>query len=212
MSPQKLARNLLSFRASTSLMLPGALAAQIGQEALQDALQRGWVQPDYESGFLTVAPHATTLHEIEQIAESVCKMCNKVPCTCEESRKEESHSTHDIVVRHSRRMIETYGIGPGHSTSGSPGTGQDERPATTQSPSPTVAPNRPGQDYMVGEDVVIASEGKSYQAKISSKNPNGTYRLSFGPNMPLRQDREFRREELQRVDPHGTNLVPVSRP
>lgn len=211
MSPKTLAHKLLQFRASTSLMVPGALAAEIGYPAVQDALQRGWIQPDHESGFLTLSPEAGKLQEMQRLTDCVCDKCGKDECVCDvPEKKQESYDRRSLVVGHSRRMTEAYGVGLGVSTSGAPGSGQPARPAT---PEPQMAPsaNRPGDEYMVGEDVVIADEGKSYQAKVASKNSDGTYKLTFGPNRPMRQDRAFRREEMQRVDPRGTTMVPVAR-
>lgn len=191
-------------------MVPGALAAEIGYPAVQDALQRGWIQPDMESGFLTLSPQAGTLQEMQRIAEEKCECCCKEPCVCDEpGEKCESFDPRALVVNHSRRLTETYGLGMGASTSGSPGSGQPERPISPEPRMSPTAPNRAGDEYLVGEDVMIADEGKSYQAKVASKNQDGTYKLTFGPNKPLRQDRMFRREEMQRVDPRGANMVPV---
>ena len=57
---------------------------------------------------------------------------------------------------------------------------------------------------MVGEDVVVADEGKTFQAKIQKTNPDGTYVLSFGANKPVNQTRFFKREEMQKLTPAGS--------
>lgn len=206
MSPNKLATELLQFRASTSLMVPGVLTAAIGGEAVQDAFNRGWIQPDHDTGFLRLSEQASKIQEMEAFAEA------KEESPKQQESKQDPNSR-GIALRHAGRLNETYGIGMGATTSGSMGSGQPERPATPEPRTPMeTPPNRPGQDYMVGEDVVIADEGKSYQAKVAAKNQDGTYKLTFGPNRPVTQDRAFRREEMQRVDPRGTTTVPVSRP
>ena len=86
-------------------------------------------------------------------------------------------------------------------------SGQPERPAATiqPNPQPNVDANR-NEDAMVGEDVIVASEGKSYQAKIKSRNTDGTYELSFGVNRPP-ENRRYRKEEIQRVQPGDVQLV-----
>lgn len=196
-------------------MVPGLLVAQIGESGLHDALQRGWVQPDMESGFLVLSPQVSALQEMERLSDYVCAKCGKDECACDApSKKEESFDPRAMAMSHAHRLTETLGLGMGASTSGSPGSGQPARPAgpTPQAPTSPTAPNRAGEDYVVGEDVVIADEGKAYQAKIASRSPDGTYKLTFGPNRPIRQDRTFRREEMQRVDPRGQAVVPVTRP
>ena len=197
MSPKQIAVNLLRFRASTSLMVPGALAAEIGYPAMQDALQRNWIQPDLETGFLTLNPNAGVIQEMERLAESADE-------SEEQPKKDENlDARRAACIGHSRRLGETYGLGLGATTSGAMGSAQPERPAA---PQPQMSPTarRPGDDYMVGEDVVVADEGKAYQAKIKSRRQDGTYELTFGPNFPSTKNRAFRREEMQKVAPAGS--------
>lgn len=215
MSPKSLAHKLLQFRASTSLMVPGTLAAQIGYPAMQDALQRGWIQPDHESGYLTLTQQGDRLEEMRRLDETCCTVCCKEECECDkEEKKEESFDRRAFVTAHTTRLHETYGLGTSGTSGGAPGSGQPQpssTPAQPAAPSPTTPMNRLGQEYMVGETVVVADEGKSYQAKVAAKNQDGTYKLSFGPNRPLKQDRVFRREEMQRLDQQGA-AAPAQRP
>jgi len=198
MSPNALASTLLKYATTTSLMVPGALVAEIGSDALQDALSRGWLRPNEDTGFLVLTDQQTQINEMRELAATPE---GTPPPAAQEA------ASRPFAMRHSSRLRETLGLGGDASGSGgAPGSGQPQgqpvgEPQHPQTP--TSQFNRPGQEYMVGEDVVVADEGKSYQAKVQSKNPDGTYRLSFGPNRPLKQDRMFRREEMQRITAPG---------
>lgn len=184
-------------------MVPGAITAEIGSEAVQDALSRGWVRPDTDTGFLCLTDQQSQLIEMRELAGQ------PEP----EAKKQETveSASRSFVMNHSvRNVTEAFGVGLASGTSGigAPGSGQTRGVAPVQTPTSPQA-NKPGQDYIVGEDVMIADEGKSYQAKIQSKNPDGTYRLTFGPNRPTKQDRMFRREEMQRIQAEREGTVKV---
>lgn len=213
MSPKQLATKLLGFRSSSSLLVPGQLCADLGEEAMREALSRGWIEPNHDTGFLQLSAMAGRLQEMVQLSEKACEKCGKGDCECGPKQEESQQSgvRRGYAMHHAHRHESTYGLGSNASTSGAPGSGQPAR-AAVPPPRPPMAPNTQ-QDYMVGEDVMIADEGKSYQAKIASKNPDGTYRLSFGPNRPVTQDRAYRREEMQKIRPEGEmgNKVTIER-
>lgn len=195
MNHNEIAKSLLAYRNSTSLMMPGPLAAEIGSEAVQEAFRLGWLQPDMESGYIQLTTEATRLHQMRELAEQPGVDKGTPPAM------EAVSPGRAFAMNHAgRRLHESYLGYSGSSTSGgAPGSGQPANPpAATQQP-PNATMNRPGSDYMVGEDVLVAEEGKSYSAKVQSKNADGTYKLSFGPNRPAQQDRLFRKEEMQRV-------------
>ena len=205
MSPKQLAAKLLEYSSTTSLMIPGPLTATLGSEAVQDALTRGWIRPDPETGFLMLTDQQTQINDMRELAASV--ETEVKPEAAVES------ASRSFVMNHSRRLHETLGLGGDTSGSGgAPGSGQPQgQPAAQpqQQQTPTSPAARPGQDYMVGEDVMVADEGKSYQAKVQKANPDGTYVLSFGPNRPTQQNRMFRREEMQRIQPEREGTVKV---
>lgn len=197
MTAKTLATKLLGFRSSSSLMVPGQLCAELGEEAMREALDRGWIEPNYDTGYLQLSGSAGRLQEMRELAEKCCEKCKKEPCECEPCPPQEESASRDFIVRHAHRHESTYGLGSNAPASGAIGSGQPTR-ATQPPPRPPMSSNPQQQEYLVGEDVVVADEGKSYQAKVASKNPDGTYKLSFGPNRPVTQDRVYRREELQR--------------
>lgn len=205
MSPKALASKILNFRNSVSLMMPSQLAAEIGPIGLQDAMQRGWLHPDMDQGYLRLTENIGLLQEMQALAETKCKNCEKDECPgCDAAPvpAQESAAHAPAMLHATRRMHETYGLGTASSGGGAPGSGQPARPAT---PAPNPAPaqlasNPAQQDYAVGDDVVIAEEGKTYQAKVGQRNPDGTYVLSFGPNRPANSTSAFKRERMQRVE------------
>jgi hypothetical protein len=219
MSPRQLAAKLLEYSGTTSLMIPGPLTAALGSEAVKDALNRGWIRPDTETGFLVLTDQQTQINEMRELASEPllmkllqpCPKCGKKgdECKCNETPKQEAR---DYAIRHSQRFHETLGLGGDASGSGgAPGSGQPQgQPVAPPQQTPTSpTPNRPGQNYMVGEDVMVADEGKSYSAKVQKVNPDGTYVLSFGQNRPTQQNRMFRREEMQRIQPEHEGTVKV---
>ena len=205
MSPNKLASELLKYSSTTSLMLPGLLTAAIGNEGVQEALNRNWVRPDTETGFLCLTDHQGHINDMRELAAT-----EEVPVPAPGPAVESA--SHRYVMSHANRLHEAFGLGPTDGSSGAFGTGQPAAGNVTapvnQTPT-SASPAKPGQDYMVGEDVMVADEGKSYQAKVKSANPDGTYSLSFGPNRPPTQDRMFRKEEMQKIQPEREGTVKV---
>lgn len=201
MSPNVLAARILGYTGTTSLIAPGALIADLGADAVQDAISRGWLRPDLDTGnYLTVTNQQSQINEMRELAS---KPENKAQV------QQESVSRSFVLSHSGRNLAEAFGVGMTSGASVSaPGSGQTRMPGTMQPPEQP-GMGTPGQDYTVGEDVVIADEGKSYQAKISTKNPDGTYKLTFGPNRPLNQERAFRREEMQRIQPEREGTVKV---
>ena len=200
MSPKTLAAKLLQFSSTTSLMVPGALTAEIGNEALREALNLGWLRPSEDTGLLMLTDQQSQLHEMRALAEAPEQEAVAQPQAESASRA--------FAMNHSSRLREAFGTGLFNGQSGgAPGSGQPERGIT--GPTPPLQMNRTGSEYNVGEDVIVAEEGKSYQAKVQSKNPDGTYKLTFGPNRPTKQDRMFRREEMQRITPEQNGVVKV---
>lgn len=205
MSPKQLASKILEYSGSTSLMVPGQLTATIGSAAVQDALNRGWIRPDSETGFLMLTDQQTQINDMREFAAASDP---PTPPARPPGAPPRMESARNFVMNHSNRLHETLGLGGDTSGSGgAPGSGQPQgQPAAPPQQTPTSpAPNKPNQDYLVGQDVVVANEGKSYQAKIKARKPDGTYVLTFGVNKPADQSKAFRREEIQLIAPAGTS-------
>lgn len=206
MNPKQLASKILQHRSSSSLIVPGTLVAEIGNEGLKEALDRRWLEPDHETGFLRMSLQQTVIEQMREAAEGKCETCECDPCECCEKCckhpcccQEEGQGSRQYTDTHTHRhQFETFTAPPAY------GSGQGARP-----PGPRVTPEVDtgrAPEPIVGEDVIIADEGKSYQAKIASKNQDGTFKLSFGPQRPAKE-RMFRKEEIQRVKPGDVQLV-----
>jgi hypothetical protein len=127
-----------------------------------------------------------------------CEKCGKRPCCCP---KGEGLDPRAMLTQHTTRHVFEYTVPPGY------GSGQGEKPQGPMiQPDPQTTAGH-NIDYMVGEDVVIADEGKSYQAKVKAKRQDGTLELSFGPNKPVK-DRFYRKEEIQRIKPGNVAVAP----
>jgi hypothetical protein len=207
MTDKQLASKILQYRTSSSLIVPGTLFVQIGSDAMKEALDRRWVEPDMDTGYLRLASSQSKIEEMQALAEGKCDNCKCDPCECCEKcgkhpcacPKSEDLSTRNLMTAHTNRHVLEYTSPPGYAS------GQGERGAavTPINPQPLSAPR--AVDPVIGEDVIIADEGKSYQAKIASKNQDGTFKLSFGPNRPAK-DRFYRKEEFQRADPGNVQV------
>lgn len=209
MNDKILAHKILQFRNSTSLMIPSRLAAEIGAAGLQDALARSWVRPDTDTGYLVLTDQTSLIQEMAALADAKCKNCEQDDCPgCDKKHevttKEES-AAHNPAVHHAtRRVTEMFGTGGNSTGGGAPGSGQPPRAAG--SPVPVTTPTAPTSsaaagttDYVIGDPVVIAEEGRVYHAKVGSRNQDGTYTLSFGPERPA-TTRAYKREEIQRTN------------
>ena len=207
MNIKTLASSLLKHRGTTSLVVTSDLLNRVGAEGMQEALNRRWLEADTETGYLRLSLHQGMLEQMREAAEGACATCACDPCECcEQCHKhpcccpaQESTSRAFAESHAQRHTCEAYGAPPAY------GSGQPAQPAGTPTAQPAPAPGH-AEEPTVGEDVIIADEGKSYQAKVSAKNTDGTYKLSFGPNRPARE-RMFRKEEIQRVQPGNVQLA-----
>jgi hypothetical protein len=190
MTPNELAAKILNYRRASGLVMPGALTTDIGSEAVGEALNRGWITPDSETGYLMITTEQTRIHEMQELAANVPE---EKPAEEAESQAE-SIDPRDFALQHASRRL--------NEATAAYGSGQPAAPA--QAPTPATVPQTsapaPAADnakLIVGEDVTVAEEGKAYQAKVKAVRDDGTYELSFGAEKPAVQ-RAYRPEELQR--------------
>lgn len=231
------------------IIMPGDMQAMIGSDGVQEALRRGWIEPDYDTGALKVSSSLAIVEEIARIAECDCETCGKKECDCDCADVTENEQkcavsdcenkatttalisvnnspkkrlpvcrVHADAAKEDQPKSKEESADPGprnyalrHSTRltefAAPGSGQPERPVAPQAPQaqPSTASNRE-QDYVVGTDVVVAEEGKSYVGKVGKRNSDGTYELSFGATRPA-INRRYRKEEMQQISQQDLQLV-----
>ncbi len=191
-SEQEIAAIILERRSrATHVIMPGDLAEQLGGEAVALAVKNRWVVPDYDDGWLKVNSDANIVRQMEEIAATAPKPVKESVQSPNESR--------GFAMGHSKRTLQEFAA---------PGSGQDDKPAAPAVQQPMQSTNQPAPvtpasaaqpgEHKVGDTVMVANEGKSYQAVVQAKNGDGTYSLSFGPQRPATQ-RFYRKEELQGV-------------
>jgi hypothetical protein len=210
MTTKQLAAKLIEYRTTTSLIIPGRLMGDVGNDAMKEALDRRWIEADTDSGFLRLSMNQGVIEEIQKVAEAKCAdckcdpceccgTCHKHPCECPKCEDVRRRFTDGHVHRH----LHEYVTPPAY------GSGQGERPGTgpVLQPNPDTSRSR---DLMVGQDVTVAPPGgKSYAAKVAEKLRDGTYRLSFGAERPTDDKAAYRDTELQLVSPTGRANEPV---
>lgn len=189
---QEIAAIIMERRArATHIIMPGDLAEQLGNDGVATAIANRWVVPDYDAGWLKVNSDASVIQQLEAIAALAPTAVKESAALLDESR--------GFAMGHSVRSLKEFAA---------PGSGQDDRPAAppTQQPAPAssmapraadaTAPANQNGEHSVGDSVVVANEGKSYQAVVQAKNSDGTYSLSFGSQRPANV-RFYKKEELQ---------------
>lgn len=199
---KEIASTLLERRSRlTHIIMPGDILGQLGPEGVQEALRRTWLESGYDTGALKVTGNMGLIADMERIAElteGVCPRCNNTTCKCTPEPSADVTNGRRFALEHSNRLNEIAAFG----------TGQTDKPVAPITPAsrPDIEANR-SEDHFVGEDVIIAEEGKAYPGKVQSKNSDGTYKLSFGPNRPINSSRAYRKEEMQKVEPNDVRLV-----
>lgn len=184
MNIQKLAEFLLERRRRASpIVLTGEVINAVESEGLQEALQRRWLVADPDTGNLQITTNFAHIGEMESVAATPPS----------EEQVVESEAT-DLAMRHAQRRIDEIAApatGKPAPTMGNPA------PAPAPSAPPPADPTKPS-GFGVGDDVMIAQEGKTYTGKVASVTPQGRYRLSFGPDRPG-MDRDYEANEVRHV-------------
>lgn len=173
------------------VVMQGEMLLALESEGLQEALQRRWLVPQMETGYLLVTQDQAKVNEMREVAEK-CGECpgdEKKKDEKDEKKKDEwtkpwerPNESHEFVARHSGRNIsELLSPGTGHD-SGSPL--KSPPPATPTAPpsAPAAADNKPpgiGDEVLVVQRAPGASESQTYTGKVS-KNANGMTTINFG--------------------------------
>lgn len=190
---KEIAQTVLERRQRMSpTVMQGDLTSVIGTDGLKEALNRRWLVPNYESGYLQVSNDGKCVAEMLEIAAM------PEPGTPVDHLSE----SREVCTSHAFRNACTVMEAGCLSEIAAPGTGKPA-PSFVQTPatsSPTSAPSSSsggGAPLNVGEDVHVVENGKSYQGKVKS-GEKGRYRISFGGS-DRPQDRDYTEKEISRV-------------
>lgn len=172
-------------------VMQGEMIEALGSEGFATAIERRWLVPSYESGFLQVTNDMAIVEEFTTIA-ALPEATN----TQQESAERKVVLEHAVRGRNAATMrldeIAAPGIG-----GPSPSFRMAAPSAPGVSPAAPTPAGRPGVRN-VGDDVAVVENGKTFQGKVQ-RSENGKYRISFGgPERPA-QDREYTDQELQAI-------------
>lgn len=190
MKINQVAKTILDLREGrqSSILMQGELRSAIGAEGFAEAVNRGWVVPDVEggSGMLNVTSHLGVIDEMRQLAESQdeghdCDELKKGEECCNGDIKESA--SHSVSTFHANRRNISEKFMPGADD------GSEEAKAADTSDEP----------YKIGEDVMVTSEGETYQGKVAKVDGDGRVHVSFGDKKPS-QERPYENNELGRIE------------
>lgn len=182
------------------IVFQGEMIELLGRDELVEALNRRWIVPSQDSGYLQITGDATIIEAMKMEADkakdeedaSEEKSEEKMDddkeareCACDEALRSAvlSHGNRD------RRIHEMYGSIP-------PGPASGVTPATT----PTKPATQPDEEVPrhIGDDVTVVENGQAYQGKVMAA-ADGRYKVSFGPGSRPpghQEDKEYSEDEL----------------
>lgn len=221
MDKTKLASVIQNIRdnANNSYVLAGCLREAAGDDAYAEALSLRWIVPDVDMGTVALSNDYNIIREVRELAEAYekskdtecedCKTkksdCKCVPCaTCGANKCK-------CPTNESRRFIyvgesATYGLGNTDDRSATPVPAIGDPGATktaTAVPAPVAAtppPTGTATAPVVGSDVSVVENGKTYVGKVQAVGQDGKYKISFSADKPSSADKEFDKAEVSIVE------------
>lgn len=195
MNTQQLAQTILERRQSMSpIVTQGEIISAVGSEGLQEALQRRWLVPQEDTGYLQVSTDMARIEEMQEMCEK-CEKCGCKDCECDKNEKPKVSESREAVMSHA-------GFKAGVITELlSPGTGHDPQATMTPPPEPAgVTPTSSvgqgaGEKPDIGSEVIVAEDGRTFVGRVQSAEGD-RYRLTFGNEKPT-VTRDYAQNELK---------------
>lgn len=155
------------------VLTTGELLSMIGSDGVQEALNRRWLVPDNETGFLTLNMHGGKLVELENACRCVC---GKTDCACD--IPDERPST----VMPMREAFAGFGV----SRPGTPTGGASQPTPMSRVPDPVPTQQTPAapRQFRVGDPATVEQDNVAYQGEISGFEPDGRVRLRWKGQRP----------------------------
>lgn len=202
MNTQQLARTILNRRnAMSPIITSGEMLASVGADHMQEALQRRWLVPNGETGYLQVSTDMNRVQEMRDLSEK-CDKCKCAECACQEALP--TNESRNAVMAHAGvkpALYELLSPGTGHD-SGSPLTGNSGGlPPTQPAQAPTSSTPLANAKPAIGDEVMVAEDGKTFTGRVSSLS-GGRYRLSFGAEKP-KNTRDYTENEVRMTQKVG---------
>jgi len=194
MNTKEIAQAILERRNRMNpVIMNGEMLATIGSEGMSEALQRRWLVPNTETGHLQVSSDMHVVEELRAIADAPAPVAEAV---------QESLS-HKIAVSHSLRergmLSELMAPMTGHDNSAPFRPQQPHTPTApaTTAPSAPAAPGGAASGGMgVGDEVLVAENGRTYTGTIGAVGQDGKYKVTFGNEKPP-MNRDYGTNELK---------------
>jgi hypothetical protein len=168
MNEAEIAHKILNRRNTLStVVLAGEMQETLGADGYALALERRWIEPNYESGELSIATLDRTLSEMRTLASQV-----KVEPVAETAPT----NLYRLFANNLPKVV------------------VQQRDGSLVEADANVT--------QIGDEVIVAEDGKSYKAVVKGRNPDGTFTLSFGTDKPRNSDAEkrpYKQDELRKT-------------
>jgi hypothetical protein len=216
-STKEIAQYLLDRHNLSPIIMETALKKSLGQAGFKTAYQKRWIEIDPIQGFITISSHVSKLDEMRKEAAAPDKEAPAQIRISEHSARDligigvSQASNHDVsrLNESQDKAKEVYDGPPKFWKSFVfPQSREPIRPVVEELPvvsaprASTTPPTRPSttgnseeESPEIGDTVVLASGGKSYEAVVQASS-DGKFKLSFGGERPS-ETRDFTREELK---------------
>jgi hypothetical protein len=160
MNEAAVAHKILNRRNSLSpIILVGEMQQVLGAEGYTMALERRWLEADWNTGELTITNQEFALQEMKKLSAEV---------KTEPVAESVKHNVYRMFSNNRTKIV----------TQTSEGLFESD-------------------ETQIGDEVTVAEDGKPFTAVVKSKNPDGTYVLSFGSDKP-RAERPYKQEEIRK--------------
>jgi hypothetical protein len=192
MNTQQIARHLLNRRnAMNPAIFPGEMISSLGGEAMQEALQKRWLVPNFESGLLQISVEDSKIEEMRGVSDK-CPTCGKVECGC--AAAPVPNASHGYAFEHALRRNDGSALQEAVRASDardkkpiqellSPGTGHNNDSGLMRAPvSPT--PSTPPATTAVPPKPLTTAAATAKPLGAAVKSPDGNLEIQLDPNDP----------------------------
>lgn len=191
MNTHELAKKILERRNRMNpVIMSGEMIAEIGSDGMLEAQQRRWLVPNIDTGHLQVSTDLRVVEEMRALAEKEGDEKHEEGCKCDKCKKD-MHESHDLTLRHAHRNIDELMA---------PMTGHDNsapfKPVAPAAPTASTMPNGGAGGPGVGDEVIVAENGKDFTGTIGAVGQDGKYTMTFGANKPA-QNRAYGSNEFK---------------
>lgn len=157
------------------VMTTGELLNLIGSDGMQEALERRWLIPDQDTGYLTLNINGGKLVELESAC--VCA-CGKTDCACEPA------DTKAVLTMPMREAFAGFGVSRPSTPTSDNGSTQPTPMTRVTDPTPTEQTPAQPKQFRVGDPAVVEQDNVTYQGEISGFESDGRVRLRWRGQRP----------------------------